>query len=432
MSEAQNALVQLMKPEVRDGILYKCFCTEFDVHDLQPDELWEMFDVRWAALSEARLDKGLETFLMRDAIDSEPSTVQIAALDPAGHAIGGVRVHIAPLELLGGFRAVQISRVGVAWVARGAGIGSQLIAKALRIAKVLGAIKSLPLVFLLSRILDTADPNRVLKLYERIGFRRTNLYTVTKGLSNCLMLAGVREPALQNLRRQGFQVEEARERGAIYPTLLIASSVARQIQTAERVEGETETETDEPFPGPLIEGDNITVRHFAHADLPALHHWEHAHARLEYATVTQTMAPTMAELESVFAQEIKTPSVQRFAIETMDGRLIGHLLYYDLRNDIRCVSIDVMIGEQDYWEGEWGQEAVNLLIKYLFKELGIHRVSIQVSQLQERVIRDLEALGFHRDGVIRHNEIVDGRYIDHRLLSLLEDEYKSSPGGTPS
>ena len=178
MSEARDTLVQLMQPEVRDGILYKCFCSGFDAHDLAPNEMWEMFDVRWAALSEARLDKGLETFLMRDDADSQPSTVQIAALDPAGHAIGGTRVHVAPLQLLGSFDAVQISRVGVSWVARGAGIGTQLIGKALRIGRALGVVKPLPLVFLLSRILDTADPNRVLKLYERIGFRRTNLYTL--------------------------------------------------------------------------------------------------------------------------------------------------------------------------------------------------------------------------------------------------------------
>jgi len=424
MSEVQDTLVQFMQPEIRDGILYKCFCAESNVRDLTPDELWEMFDVRWAALSGARLDKGLETFLMRDAVDSEPSTVQIAALDPAGHAIGGVRVHIAPLDLLGGFLAVQISRVGVAWVAQGAGIGTQLIGKALRTAKALGAVKSLPLVFLLSRILDTADPNRVLKLYERIGFRRTNLYTVTKGLSNCLMLAGVRQPALHYMRRQGFQVEEARERGAIYPTLLIASSVARQIQTAERAERGGPSEVAEPLPGPVIEGRNIVVRYFARADLPMLHHWEHENARPGYATAAQTMAPTMAELESDFAQELEMPGRQRFAVETLDGRTIGQLLYYDLRDDIRSVYMDVMIGEKDFWQGEWGQEAIRLLLEYLFDELGIHRVSVRVSQLQDRVLCDLETLGFCRDGVIRHDEIVDGRYVDHYLLSLLEDEYQ--------
>ena len=127
MSKERDALTELMQSEMQDDILYKCFCSEWSARELTPDELWELFDVRWAALSEVRFDKGLEAFLMRDDIDSHPSTVQLAALYPSGHVVGGLRVHIAPLTLLGGFDAVQISRVGVEWDARGAGIGGILV-----------------------------------------------------------------------------------------------------------------------------------------------------------------------------------------------------------------------------------------------------------------------------------------------------------------
>jgi len=422
MSEERDALVSLMQSEVRDGMLYKSFCVEFNVRDITTDEMWDLFDVRWAALSEVRLDKGLETFLMRDSTDNEPSTIQLAVLDPAGHVVGGLRIHIAPLTLLGGFSAIQISRVGVAWVARGAGIGSTLVSKALRTAKALGRVKSLPLVFLLSRVLDTTNPNRILRFYERVGFRRTNLYTVTKGLSNCLMLAGIRESPLQYLRSQEFQVEEAQERGAIYPTLLIASSMARQIQTARRPQEKVE-QAEAPV-GPVLQGRRIRVRQFAYADLPIRHHWEHHGEAPRYATVAHIKAPTMAELEADFNQELKTPGKRRFAVETNEGRPIGQLSYFDLQHDTRSVFIDVMIGEPDFWAGEWGREAILLLLEYLFEELGIHRASILVSQSQDLVLHDLESLGFRYDGILRHNEIIDGRYIDHCLLSILEDEYR--------
>ena len=427
MSDPQDTLMQLMQPEVRDGILYKCFCAEFDVHDLSPNEMWEMFDVRWAALSEARLDKGLETFLMRDDADSAPSTIQIAALDPAGHAIGGTRAHISPIQLLGGFDGVRISRVGVSWVARGAGIGNNLISKALRVGRALGVVKGLDLVFLLSRVLDTANPNRVLKLYERIGFRRTNLFTVTKSLSNCLMLAGVAEPALQNLRRQGFHVKEARERGAIYPTLLIASSVARQIQTAESQDQESsdkDTKETEVAEGLVLRGRQVTVRTFARSDLPTLHHWQHSNPRPAYATVSQMAAPTMADLEATYSQEASALDQERFMIETSEEQPLGYVRYYDLRDDIRSVSIDLLVGDAEFCEGPWGRNGVRLLLEHLFEELGIHRVNVVVSERQEGVIGDLEGLGFHRDGTLRDNEILDGRYVNHHLFSLLEDEYE--------
>ena len=423
MSEEQDELIQLMQPEMRDGILYKCFCSEFGIRDLTPDELWELFDVRWAALSEVRFDKGLEAFLMRDDIDSQTSTIQLAGLYPSGHVVGGLRVHIAPMTLLGGIEAIQISRVGVEWDARGAGIGAKLVGKALRIARALGTVKSLPLVFLLSRVLDSENPNRVLRFYERIGFRRTNLYTVTKDLSNCLMLAGVKQPSLQHLRSQGFQVEEAHERGAIYPTLLIASSVARQIQTAGRAEQDVENEEMQSF-GLFLQGRQVTLRPFYKEDLATRHHWEHSREPPGYATLSHTLAPTMAELEEHFERENILAREHRFAIETHAGRLIGQLLYFGLRPDTRNVSIDVMIGEPDFWEGTWGKEAIWLLVEYLFDRLGVHRISITVSQLQKRLLRDLQELGFKHDGTLRDHEIAEGRYVGHELLSILEDEYR--------
>lgn len=422
-SEAVDALVKLMTPEVRDGILYKCFCAEFGVRDLTTDELWELFDVRWAALSEVRFDKGLEAFLMRDDVDSEPSTVQLAALDPAGHVIGGLRIHPAPIRLLGELEGVQISRVGVAWEARGAGIGGELVGRALRIAKALGVVKNLPLVFLLGRVLDTDDPNRVLSFYERIGFRRTNLYTVTKGLSNCLMLAGIQQPSLHYLRSQGFQVEEAQERGALYPTLVIASSVARQIQTATRQLEETQEIKDETH-ALLLQGRYVAVRPFLKADLPVLHQWEHRARPSEYACRLNTLARTMAELEAEFKHDVGSSERQRFAVETSEGQLIGYVLYYDLQADTRNVYLDIEIGEANFWNGEWGREATWLVVEYLFERVGVHKISVMVNVKQETLWRDLESLGFKREGVLRDHELVGGQYVDHVLLSLLEEEYR--------
>lgn len=422
--EAVDALVKLMVPEVRDGILYKCFCSEFRVTDLTTDELWELFDVRWAALSEVRFDKGLEAFLMRDDVDSEPSTVQLAALDPAGHVVGGLRVHISPIRLLGGLDGVQISRVGVSWESRGGGIGAELVGRALHIAKALGMVKDLPLAFLLGRVLDTDNPNRVLSFYERIGFRRTNLYTVTKSLSNCLMLAGIQRPSLQYLRSQGFQVEEAQERGALYPTLLIASSVARQIQTAGQT-AQTIEEIEDESRGLLLQGRHVAVRPFLRADLPMLHQWEHRRDLPGYACRSHALARTMAELEAEFKLDANSTERQRFAVETNEGQLIGYVLYYGLQPDTRNVLLDVEIGEADFWAGEWGRESVWLLVEYLFERVGVHKIGVQVSAGQEQVWRDMESLGFKRDGVLRDHELAEGRYVDYLLMSLLENEYRS-------
>lgn len=58
-----------------------------------------------------------------------------------------------------------------------------------------------------------------------------------------------------------------------------------------------------------------------------------------------------------------------------------------------------------------------------FEHRHVHKVSLTVSDFNLRAIRAYEKCGFRRDGVLRHNAILDGKYVDHIVMSLLEDEY---------
>jgi RimJ/RimL family protein N-acetyltransferase len=50
-----------------------------------------------------------------------------------------------------------------------------------------------------------------------------------------------------------------------------------------------------------------------------------------------------------------------------------------------------------------------------------------VSDFNRRAIRAYEKCGLHHDGVLRHEAIVEGKYVDHLVMSILEDEYWALP-----
>jgi len=214
-----------MLSEVHEGIQYRCFSRHWRVYDLSFDELWEMFEVRWLALSEERFDKDLDTFLLREPIDLMSTTVQVAAIAGSGQVVGGLRVHIAQINLLEGIPGVQISRVGVHRNWRGRGIGRHLVDKAVRIAADVGRRIGLGLIFLLGRVAEGEDPSTILRFYERAGFQRTNLFTETKGLLNCLMLMTWEGTPREYLSAVGFSVTEVEEAGALRPVLHIGRLV---------------------------------------------------------------------------------------------------------------------------------------------------------------------------------------------------------------
>lgn len=239
-------------PEMHNGVLYKCFCDVWSLRDLTSDELWDMFVVRWEALSEERLDKELETFMIRDLIDQITTTVQLGAFNKDGEAIGSLRIHFARASLVGNLPGVQISRVGVLRSARGCGIGQQIMCKAMTIACDMAREEGINLIWLSGRVLDTQDTHRILRFYEHFGFQKTNRYTETSGLLNNIMVTTRQGTPLAYLQSLGFQVEERHEDGPLGPVLHIladpsakGSIVVANADVATAVTSESGTEIRE-------------------------------------------------------------------------------------------------------------------------------------------------------------------------------------------
>jgi RimJ/RimL family protein N-acetyltransferase len=112
-----------------------------------------------------------------------------------------------------------------------------------------------------------------------------------------------------------------------------------------------------------------------------------------------------------------------FAIETLEGRLIGNvgLIGLDWRN--RKTDLGIMIGEKDAWSQGYGTDAITVMLRYLFEELGLNRVGLYVDVDNHRAIRCYGKCGFVREGLVRHHRFKDGRYLDSVLMSILRSDW---------
>jgi aminoglycoside 6'-N-acetyltransferase len=70
-----------------------------------------------------------------------------------------------------------------------------------------------------------------------------------------------------------------------------------------------------------------------------------------------------------------------------------------------------------------GTEAQRLLVEYLFRVHGAHRVQSDTATDNIAEQRALERVGFVREGVVRDAEHRGGRYHDHVLYGLLRREW---------
>jgi RimJ/RimL family protein N-acetyltransferase len=113
-----------------------------------------------------------------------------------------------------------------------------------------------------------------------------------------------------------------------------------------------------------------------------------------------------------------------FAIETLeDGKYIGGcgLNSIDWKNSVAVVGI--FIGDKNYWGKGYGTDAMEVLIRFIFEQMNIHKVKLNVFSYNERAIKSYEKCGFKVEGVIRQEIFRDGRYYDDIIMGLLKEEY---------
>ncbi len=66
----------------------------------------------------------------------------------------------------------------------------------------------------------------------------------------------------------------------------------------------------------------------------------------------------------------------------------------------------------------------DLILKYGFNELNLHRIQLTVFEYNERGIALYEKLGFRREGVFREFMLREGRRYDMYLYGLLRREWE--------
>jgi RimJ/RimL family protein N-acetyltransferase len=69
-----------------------------------------------------------------------------------------------------------------------------------------------------------------------------------------------------------------------------------------------------------------------------------------------------------------------------------------------------------------GTEAALRFQRYLIRELGFHRIELQVYGFNERAVAHAEQCGYVREGVKRKAYLKDGDWQDAVLFSLLQEE----------
>lgn len=116
-----------------------------------------------------------------------------------------------------------------------------------------------------------------------------------------------------------------------------------------------------------------------------------------------------------------------FAIRTLeDNKYIGGCGINSVNWKNSNVIIGIFIGDKDYWSKGYGTDALNVLIKFIFEEMNINKIKLNVYSFNKRAIKSYEKCGFKVEGVLREEVYRFGKYQDDILMGLLRSEWGKS------
>jgi RimJ/RimL family protein N-acetyltransferase len=131
---------------------------------------------------------------------------------------------------------------------------------------------------------------------------------------------------------------------------------------------------------------------------------------------------TKNETETWYNRLKGNPRVWLKAI-TYDNRLIGYAVIESIDETNRKCELVIIIGESDYWGKGIGLFVLQKMLEHAFVALQMHRVWAVTSRYNERSEKLLKKAGFTHEGILREPIIIDGKFMDLLMYSILENEY---------
>lgn len=117
------------------------------------------------------------------------------------------------------------------------------------------------------------------------------------------------------------------------------------------------------------------------------------------------------------------PEMWLFGIRALEGdQLIG---FVDLSGATPHgdTFVGIGLGEREYWGQGYGTEAMKLVLRFAFLELGLHRVSLNVFDYNPRGVKSYEKAGFQLEGRVREMILREGQRADVLFMGVLREDW---------
>lgn len=178
---------------------------------------------------------------------------------------------------------------------------------------------------------------------------------------------------------------------------------------------------------PRLIGQTIMLREYQAEDISAIRAWVNDESATRYLSTRYWPPQTMVDTQEFLSRMLQSShNACNFVIADREtARYIGQLDLFRVDWRLRQGEIGMVIGKSEMRGRGYGQEALALMQRFAFDNLGLERLEMEVHMDNQAAVQCYRKAGFTLEGVKRHAYWADGHFGDVGIMSILRGEYLS-------
>ena len=176
----------------------------------------------------------------------------------------------------------------------------------------------------------------------------------------------------------------------------------------------------------LLKGDEIELVALAPTHASAIVQWFHnAEFMRSYSSAT-ALPKTEEDVLQIIEKYRRSETQCMFGLQRRTDHLLVGMGGFDKiswRNGVGFLALAI---DPQHWAKGYGTETLQLLLRFAFMEINLHKVQLTVFAYNERALALYSRAGFVREGTYREFIRRDGQRFDMILMGLLESEWQES------
>ncbi|AKI97833.1 GNAT family N-acetyltransferase [Kosmotoga pacifica] len=173
----------------------------------------------------------------------------------------------------------------------------------------------------------------------------------------------------------------------------------------------------------MLEGSLVRLRAYSREDIEQAWKYFNDFEVKKYLNPGIPFPIKLEEEYSWYENLSSSKDTYSFAIERKeDKRYIGGCGVNSVDWKNSNAKVGIFLG-RPYWSKGYGTDAMKVLLRFIFTEMNLHKVLLNVYSFNERAMKSYKKCGFVEEGRLREQIFRMGRYYDTIIMGLLKKDF---------